>query len=142
MNTTTDHLPLSSALNLECLSNLLSVVHSSPEANRRRTIIEEYLLMIRSHEEMELISAEVQHCIHYYSSKLSIIEAEILSRSESELSAYAMGAKCLLNCLFQRVRKLRQAMESTNRAIKASHVKEIDSYSDSESDSDSDIDDQ
>ncbi len=141
-STATGDLPLSLALNLEYLSNLLSVVHSSPEANRKHTIIEEYLLMMRSHEEMELISKEVQNSIHYYSCKLNIIEAEIRKQSEFGQSAYAMGAKCLLTSFFQRIRKLQQAMESTDRAIKASRVKEVITSSDSESDIDSDIDEQ
>ena len=130
-----DSLPYTSALDLEVLSTLLTIAHSSPEMRKKHDIIEEYFLLLRSREEIELFEVEVDTAIKFYSSKKSIIEAEIRHRSDS--SAYSIGAKCLLIQLLQVVVKLQQGMESTSRAMKEPVV--IDegiTSSDSESDTD------
>ena len=129
-----DSLPYTSALDLEVLSTLLTIAHSSPEMRRKRDIIEEYFLLLRSREEIELIEVEVDTAIKFYSTKKSVIEAEIRHRSDS--SAY-IGAKCLLIQLLQVVVKLQQGMESTSRAMKEPIViDEVITSSDSESDTD------
>ena len=85
-----DHrLPLSSAFKLEFLSTLLTIAHSSPERNKRQEIIEEYFLLLRSREEIELLEAEVNNAMQHYSVKKDTIEAEILRHSDS--SAYNVG---------------------------------------------------
>ena len=45
---TTGSLPRSSSFDQECLSTLLSIVHSSPEVNKKCEIIEEYILNEKS----------------------------------------------------------------------------------------------
>jgi len=134
-----DHRPqLSSALNLEFLS-LLTVAHSSPERNKRQEIIEEYLLFLRSREEIELLEAEVNNSIQHYSSQKDIIEAKVLHHSDS--SPYSVGAKCLLIWLLHDVVKHEEGIQSTLRAMKKrDEVQDIVCSSDSDFDSDSDSD--
>ena len=133
-----DKLVLSSVFNLEVLSTLLTVAHSSPERNKKQEIIEEYLLLLRSHEEIELLEAEVNNARKHYLAKKATIEAEIVRHSDS-LSPYSVGAKCLLIGLLHDLVKLQKEMESTFRAMKErTDVQDIICSSDSDSDSDSD----
>ena len=86
-----DKLVLSSVFNLEVLSTLLTVAHSSPERNKKQEIFEEYLLLLRSHKEIELLEAEVNSARKHYLAKKATIEAEIVRHSDS-LSPYSVGA--------------------------------------------------
>ncbi len=88
--------------------------------------------------EKKLKEIEQNHCIS--------LRWKPSNREYQEMEQALLGKKknscCLLTSFFRRIRKLQQAMESTDRAIKASHVKEVSTSSDSESDIDSDIDEQ
>jgi len=114
-------LTLTSAYNLECLSNLLMISHSSPERARRQEIIEEYYYSsMRSHEEIELLISEVQNAIQFYTSRIDKIEAEFFL--QSKLSEYNIRAKVLLNSLLHNTSKLHQDMMSTYTIMKEENV--------------------
>ena len=89
-----DKLVLSSVFNVEVLSTLLTVVHSSPERNKKQEIFEEYLLLLRSHEEIELLEAEVNNARKHYLAKKATIEAEIVRHSDSLSSLSAIQIHC------------------------------------------------
>lgn len=132
-----DGLALSSAFNLEYLSTLLTIAHSSPEAKKKQEIIEEYLLLLRSREEVELLENEAKNVIQYYATKKGIIEAEILGLSDS--SDFSAGAKCLLTHLLHNVVQLLQDMQSSYAIMKEStNFQNVVCSSDSDSDSDMD----
>jgi len=128
-----DSMPYSSALDLEVLSTLLEVAHSSPEVKKKHEVVEEYLLLLSSREEIKLIEVEVDSVVSSYSSKKAVIEAEI--QRFSDMSARSVGAKCLLIQLLQEVIQLQQRMESTRRTMKEPRLTNEDiTYSSSESD--------
>ncbi len=130
-----DSLPYSSALDLEVLSTLLEIAHSSPEMKKKHEVVEEYLLLLRSREEIKLIEVEVDSVVAFYSSKKAVIEAEI--KQFSDTSARSIGAKCLLIQLLQEVIQLQQCMESTRRTMKEPRLtNEYFTFSSSESDDD------
>ena len=132
-------LSLSSAYDLECLSTLLTTAHTTPELNSRHELIEEYFMLMRSREEVELLEVEANNDINFNSAKRNIIEAEIQHRSD--LTDYNVGAKCLLTRLLQNVVKLQHDMQLTYRTMK--DISETTKLQEliSSSDSDSDIDD-
>jgi len=102
--------------------------------------VEEYFMMLRSREEIELLENEVKSALKYYSDKKEAIEAQILHHSHLS-SAYNVGAKCLLMRLLEDVLKLQNAMDSTFRAMKERSCVQDDIFFSGDSDFDSDNDD-
>ena len=67
-------LSLSSAYDLEYLSTLLTTAHTTPEMNSRHELIEEYVMLMRSREEVELLEIEANNAINFYSAKRTLLK--------------------------------------------------------------------
>lgn len=111
--------------------------------NSHQEVIEAYLMICRSKEEMTMLESEADNAVQFYSHKKQAILKEIEHRSlDSENSAFNVGARCLLHQLLVEVNTLLTQAQDSLCAMKlhTDSTLAIDSDSscdESESDDDS-----
>ena len=103
-----------------------TVANSSPEMKKKHDVIEEYLLLLRSWEELKLIEVEV-----------FILQRKLWLRQRYSLIQIPQHIQLGLMQLLEEVTQLQLSLEKTTRAMKDCNVADEDiAYSSSESDSD------
>lgn len=102
--------------------------------NHRQEVIEAYLMICRSNEELSMLESETDNAIHFYKQKRQTI-LDALDHLSLE-TAFDIGARCLLHELLVEVEVLLKEVQNTQCAMKSGSPSDVPAM-----DSDTDDDD-
>ena len=95
------------ALNPDKVGSRLQALGTSTIANgEKRELIDNYLLLYRSSEEIKLLREEAQNIVAYYKNRKVVVEEEIAKLSAADLSPVNKGAVALYHKFLSKVNTL------------------------------------